>query len=1189
MSRLILHGALADLVGAHAIDLEVSSPAEAVRALVVQFPRARHVIEPADWHVLADGVALDPRAFTARIGFTELELRPALSGAEGKAGPFKILAGMFLIFSAFAGAAFVGISAGTSLGGLGFSAGLRATLLGVSLGTFAKLGAVVALSGIVRTLSPSPSADFDDLEAAPGSYAFPALGQLNQQGARVPIVYGEAAVGSVVISELETVDVFIDWEADVPANTFSLYSTARLEVVDLISEGPIEGIVGGLKGVYFDSTPVESEAGGLNFPGVTLIERRGEAEPTDAGIAYVSRRFPVGLSVRYSDTPSVSADDGAVEWTVTDPLVTEVRCVLSIPALWEIDSGTLRGTYCKPLLQIKPSGGSWTTCLSPNRPYDPTVASAWLQYQTQGQVRNTVALSFALGVRGTFWVLQDMDAGTTEAQIGDPVTATVTITDTTPGTEGSHTFYIPTVFSEAATLEAAPNSAVVSNFIAARVDVDLNFFGAQPASREWDVELGSDFATRYPSSDGYELTDDSALHETTGNALLKMVSFSEVGGWLYTLSPIEMELASGDPNFYGSPPWDFRVKRTYKTDELPPDELRRDFSVKQYTEIIAVDASMPHSATAQLTIPAASTDGATPRRLYHVKGRTLRLPSGYDPEAATYPGTWAGTFAASEAWSDNPAWALFDYLTQPRYGLGLADDEIDKWGLYAASQRCDESVDAWGGGSERRYRFGHAFQTKDDALKGAVTIAAAMDATLFWADGKTYFSQAKPQDPVRIFGPANVVGGQFSYTGASRQATRTVALVGWVDPGSPGDAKLSAVERPFVEERFGRSELEIKAVGAVSEGQALRKGRYELIAGERESELVQFSVPTADLNLAPGDVIAIQDPARAGVRLSGRVKQVLGAGLLIVPDAIDHAQVSAGDSIFFAYPDGQGIHETTIDTHGSGFIGLDDALDTGRARPGMAWIITSSELELWRVIALEAGADGRYDCTGHRLDPDLWDDVEDLDDEGAPIVVTFPAAPPTPTVDVALIRRYWADPLDLTESMYVDLQCSSAGAGWFEVIVDAGDLAVVSKPRFDSSSGTFRIELTGSPSGDVFNATVQAWDIAHTATSATAAVAAPFEYTGPPPGPVAVLSETQDVEGDEVSIRLEWTMNSTAFYVITASHVVAAVPVEDARWVADAGLARFSWPDVSAWDSVRLKIEGRFPNGLTFYTSEYTV
>jgi hypothetical protein len=52
-----------------------------------------------------------------------------------------------------------------------------------------------------------------------------------------------------------------------------------------------------------------------------------------------------------------------------------------------------------------------------------------------------------------------------------------------------------------------------------------------------------------------------------------------------------------------------------------------------------------------------------------------------------YVGTWDGTFVYS--WSQNPVWIIYDILTNTSYGLGIPEDNIDKYKFYQVAQYCD--------------------------------------------------------------------------------------------------------------------------------------------------------------------------------------------------------------------------------------------------------------------------------------------------------------------------------------------------------------------------------------------------------------------------------------------------------------------------------------------------------------------
>lgn len=84
-----------------------------------------------------------------------------------------------------------------------------------------------------------------------------------------------------------------------------------------------------------------------------------------------------------------------------------------------------------------------------------------------------------------------------------------------------------------------------------------------------------------------------------------------------------------------------------------------------------------------------------PNRKFDMKMLKMKVPENYDSESKTYSGFWNGEFDPILRWTDNPAWILYDVITNYRYGLGkfsLQENLVDKWSLYKIAKYCDEMV-----------------------------------------------------------------------------------------------------------------------------------------------------------------------------------------------------------------------------------------------------------------------------------------------------------------------------------------------------------------------------------------------------------------------------------------------------------------------------------------------------------------
>ena len=116
-------------------------------------------------------------------------------------------------------------------------------------------------------------------------------------------------------------------------------------------------------------------------------------------------------------------------------------------------------------------------------------------------------------------------------------------------------------------------------------------------------------------------------------------------------------------------------------------------SVSKIIYTLNINLMMPHTACVRLFADT-GIDPDLRSRQYLMRLLKVKVPTNYNPSTATYSGTWDGSF--KEAWTDNPAWCLYDLLTNPRYGLGdvVKDSFVNKWTFYEIGQYCDELVDS---------------------------------------------------------------------------------------------------------------------------------------------------------------------------------------------------------------------------------------------------------------------------------------------------------------------------------------------------------------------------------------------------------------------------------------------------------------------------------------------------------------
>lgn len=320
----------------------------------------------------------------------------------------------------------------------------------------------------------------------------------------------------------------------------------------------------------------------------------------------------------------------------------------------------------------------------------------------------------------------------------------------------------------------------------------------------------------------------------------------------------------------GEGPWDIRVERV--TPDSENVKLVNETSWARTSLIYDHKFSYPYSALVGMEINAEYFGTSIPARAFEVYGLIIKVPSNYNPDTRRYTGLWDGTFKM--AWTNNPAWVFYDLLTNTRYGLGLRAQHVDKWSLYTIAQYCDEMVGDGYGGTEPRFTFNGVITKQEEAHKVLQALASSFRGMIYWSTGMVTATQDRPEDPVKIFTPANVIGGDFEYSGTSKNARHTVAIVAWNNPELGYEIDYEVVEDPKAIRRLGMRPMDMTAYGCTSRGQARREGRWVLATESLETDGVRFKTGYEGADLVPGNIIAVADPAYAGVRMGGRLLDV---------------------------------------------------------------------------------------------------------------------------------------------------------------------------------------------------------------------------------------------------------------------------------------------------------------------------
>ncbi|EKF4365649.1 host specificity protein J, partial [Escherichia coli O157] len=307
-----------------------------------------------------------------------------------------------------------------------------------------------------------------------------------------------------------------------------------------------------------------------------------------------------------------------------------------------------------------------------------------------------------------------------------------------------------------------------------------------------------------------------------------------------------------------------------------------------YTEIIDVKQCYPNTAIVGLQVDAEQFGGQQMTVNYHIRGRIIQVPSNYDPEKRTYSGIWDGSL--KPAYSNNPAWCLWDMLTHPRYGMGkrLGAADVDKWALYAIAQYCDQTVPDGFGGTEPRMTFNAYLSQQRKAWDVLSDFCSAMRCMPVWNGQTLTFVQDRPSDVVWPYTNSDVVvddnGVGFRYSFSALKDRHTAVEVNYTDPQNGWQTSTELVEDPEAILRYGRNLLKMDAFGCTSRGQAHRAGLWVIKTGLLETQTVDFTLGSQGLRHTPGDIIEICDNDYAGTMTGGRILSIDAASRTLTLD-----------------------------------------------------------------------------------------------------------------------------------------------------------------------------------------------------------------------------------------------------------------------------------------------------------------
>ena len=475
----------------------------------------------------------------------------------------------------------------------------------------------------------------------------------------------------------------------------------------------------------------------------------------------------------------------------------------------------------------------------------------------------------------------------------------------------------------------------------------------------------------------------------------------------------------------GSGPWNIRVRKIDLGEDFFEVKFRNFSEIPQNTsiqngrgnqilwtsliEIQSIRTPYPYSALAGLSLSTRQFN-SVPTRAYKIRGRVVQIPSNASIRSdgsLSFAGNFNGLLKPS--WTTCPVCCWHDMLTNPRYGAGdfVQAANVSWVDLYPLAQYANQLITNPNGSVEPRFACNTVIGNQAEAFQVLQDLASVFRGMLYWQANTIQATadhgnlNGTDLSPAHLYSNSNVIGGAFNYSGTSLKTRSTSIRVRYNDPENFYKSNFVVVEDAALISKYGYQVKEIIAFGATSKYQAQRLGRWMLASEEIDGEVVTFSTGLQGAVVLPGQVFAVSDEMRQGVRLAGRVSSATTTAITV--DQTISLPPGSSHQLTCTLADGS-VESKSISSVSGAVITVSAFASAPLAQS--IWSISSSSVEnqKFRCLSVADSGDGQYSITGVEHNDSIYSTA----DSGTPLEfddVTLFNDPPAKPIDLKIKGR----------------------------------------------------------------------------------------------------------------------------------------------------------------------------------------
>lgn len=449
-------------------------------------------------------------------------------------------------------------------------------------------------------------------------------------------------------------------------------------------------------------------------------------------------------------------------------------------------------------------------------------------------------------------------------------------------------------------------------------------------------------------------------------------------------SPADVDYLIDRPSGVGT--WSIKVVRV--TADSAATTLGNDIYLQTAAELQYVQLPYNGRAYLGMTVTAETTGSSFPLVAFDLNLLKVKVPSNYTVATRAYSGAWDGTFKSLPEVCDNPAWVLYDLLTNVKHGMGSAvsASDVDQYSFYDAAVYNDGLVPALVNGSisgtEPRYTFNYQFMEQEDAWTTLQNVAASFGAAVYTSGNRVRLVQDRPTNFSRVITNSNVEDGLFEYASSAGDTRSNACIVYWNNPAENWLSVPCYYEDAAGIARYNGVNLTtVTGIGITTEGQAKRLAKWHVDTSLNNLDTVTFKVGFANAGLEPGEVVKLMDTDFSQVMGEAKILSSTSSTVTLDRSLV----VASGNTFDVIGSDGVTIYTRTITSTGTlttiSFSGAAISVVAG------ADLVLSGAVSprLFKVVGSRESSAGIYEIAAVEYDPNKFGRVDSTPTGSAPV------------------------------------------------------------------------------------------------------------------------------------------------------------------------------------------------------------